>query len=254
MLLRQNYHMHTARCGHANGTDRAFVEAAIAAGFETVGFSDHTPFPEGYPRNDHVRMAYDQLEDYVSSVLSLREEYKNDIRLLLGLEVEYYPEWFAAWQTMTSQYPFDYFLLGQHFVEANDYSFYSGRTTDNPATLHAYVERCIAGMQTGAFLYLAHPDMMDFHSVDSDFYESEMRRLCEAAKSLEFPLEINLLGIQAGRAYPNPRFWQIAGSVGNDVVLGLDAHRPEAYAYSAASAVAERLIQQFGLRYKPIML
>ncbi len=39
-----NLHTHTARCRHAVGTDEAYVQAAIKAGFKVLGFSDHCPF------------------------------------------------------------------------------------------------------------------------------------------------------------------------------------------------------------------
>ena len=39
----KNYHSHTERCGHAWGTDDEFVLAAIDAGFQVLGFSEHTP-------------------------------------------------------------------------------------------------------------------------------------------------------------------------------------------------------------------
>ena len=38
-----NYHGHTKRCGHAVGEDEEYVQAAIAAGYSIIGFSDHAP-------------------------------------------------------------------------------------------------------------------------------------------------------------------------------------------------------------------
>ena len=48
--LTQNFHTHTRRCGHADGEDREYVEAAIRAGIRILGFSDHSPmiFPSGH--------------------------------------------------------------------------------------------------------------------------------------------------------------------------------------------------------------
>lgn len=39
-----DYHMHTPLCGHAIGEPAEYVEQAIAAGLEEMGFSDHAPF------------------------------------------------------------------------------------------------------------------------------------------------------------------------------------------------------------------
>ena len=78
-----NYHTHTARCGHANGKDRDYVETAIARGVKVLGFSDHVPmpFPDGHESRFRVPMRL--LDDYVQSVLSLREEYKDKIDIKL---------------------------------------------------------------------------------------------------------------------------------------------------------------------------
>ena len=35
-----NYHSHTKRCEHAIGEDEEYVKAAIANGFQVMGFSD----------------------------------------------------------------------------------------------------------------------------------------------------------------------------------------------------------------------
>ena len=43
--MKANYHTHTARCGHATGTDEEYVLAAIEQGFDELVFSDHVPWP-----------------------------------------------------------------------------------------------------------------------------------------------------------------------------------------------------------------
>ena len=74
-----NYHTHTWRCMHAEGTEREYVEKAIEGGLKILGFSDHTPMPydNGYVSN--VKMRLNQLEGYVDTVLDLKKEYEKDI-------------------------------------------------------------------------------------------------------------------------------------------------------------------------------
>jgi histidinol-phosphatase (PHP family) len=45
-----NYHTHTPRCRHAKGSEREYVESAIKAGLQVLGYADHSPqiFPAGY--------------------------------------------------------------------------------------------------------------------------------------------------------------------------------------------------------------
>ena len=118
--LTVNYHTHTVRCGHAEGTDRAYVEKAVERGLKLLGFSDHVtmPFPDGHESRFRVPRA--QLDDYVQSVLALREEFQGRIRILLGFEAEYYPDLFEAMRELLRPYPVDYLILGQHFNDSRE--------------------------------------------------------------------------------------------------------------------------------------
>lgn len=221
-----NYHTHTWRCMHASGTERAYVENAIKGGLKILGFSDHTPMPYSGGFVSNVKMRMDQLEDYVNTVLRLKEEYKQEIEIHLGLETEYYPKYFEELLSFTGQYPIEYFLLGQHFLgnEIND--CYSGEATCDAERLRRYCEQTKEALETGCFTYFAHPDLL-YYIGDPQIYDTYMRELCCVAKRLDIPLEINFLGIRDKRHYPNPAFWKIAGEVGNTVIFGADAHRPE---------------------------
>ena len=77
-----NYHTHTWRCNHATGREEDYVRNAVARGFETLGFSDHTPyvFPEGYESG--FRMRLDQFQDYCNTVRLLQKKYADRIRIL----------------------------------------------------------------------------------------------------------------------------------------------------------------------------
>lgn len=241
-----NFHTHTFRCNHATGTDREYVEAAIRAGVKVLGFSDHSPywFPKGY-YSTH-RMKPDEIEDYVNSVLSLREEYKNDIRIHLGFEAEYYPLYFDKMLKMIEPYPYEYLILGQHYLKNEKSESHIARLANDYESLVCYVNECIEGLATGKFFCFAHPDLVNFKG-DTRLYRSEMTRLCKAAKAMNVPLEINLLGIRERRNYPRIDFWQIAAEVGNDVMLGSDSHEPSATARDFDIRVAMEIVNGFGL-------
>ena len=131
-----NYHSHTSRCHHATGTQREYVEKAIEAGYKIWGFSDHTPYPFDNGYVSGIRMLPEELEGYVRETLDLRDEYKDDIEIHLGLEVEYFPKHFEALLRLTENYPIEYFLLAQHSTN-NDYDgVYVGLPTDDEIECH----------------------------------------------------------------------------------------------------------------------
>ena len=241
-----NYHTHTWRCKHASGTEREYVENAIAGGLKILGFSDHTPmpYPGGYVSN--VKMDLDQLEDYVDVVLALRKEYEKDIQIHVGLEVEYYPALFEKLVRFAGQYPLEYFILGQHFLGNEIGDEGSFKATRDPDRLQLYCDQTIEALETGKFTYFAHPDV--FHFVgDEAVYEQKMRALCERVKELDIPMEINFLGLWEHRHYPNQAFWKIVGETGNRVIFGADAHRPDKVWNPEALAQAQEMVRKYSL-------
>ena len=240
-----NYHTHTARCGHAIGTDRAYVETAIARGLKTLGFSDHVPmpFPDGHESSYRVPIRL--LDDYVSSILALRAEYDGQITIRLGFEAEYYPDRFPAMLDLLRPYPVDYLLLAQHFVDSSE-RVYNTNPQASETALTRYVDRCLEGMQTGCFTYLAHPDLFWFTGRPK-VYRQETERLCSGAIACNIPLELNLLGIRENRNYPSPKFWEIAGAMGCPTVLGCDAHSPMDVADPQNLREAERFAKKYGI-------
>jgi len=248
-FLYSNYHAHTTRCQHAVGTEREYIEAAIGMGIKVFGFSDHVPCPfkDGYVSG--IRMTMDQAPEYVDTIRSLAKEYRDDIRILVGFEAEYIPEFYEEQSLMAKTLKLDYMIMGQHFWTSESAGAYSGAPTRDEERIRNYVDSVIEGMETGSYLYLAHPDLIHYVGLDS-VYEYEMGRLCREMKRLNIPLEINMLGCNEGRHYPNRKFWALAGEYGNDVILGLDAHQVANVTDTDAYYKCMDLVEEFGLSLK----
>jgi histidinol phosphatase-like PHP family hydrolase len=92
------------------------------------------------------------------------------------------------------------------------------------------------------FSYLAHPDLPR-----CNISREAAERLCLAAKNEGVPIECNLLGIKGDRWYPKRDFFQVAAKVGCQVILGADAHLPEAFMCEAEENYARRLLSECGI-------
>lgn len=244
-----NYHTHTSRCGHAEGTEREYVEQALKAGMKTLGFSDHTPYDffDSTPRNRPMRMMPEELPDYADTVRVLAEEYRGRIKILLGVEAEFYPKYYPRLLELLRANGVRYMILGQHFLGNEIDEPYSGRQTLDRKLLEHYVSQTAEALDSGLFTYFAHPDLIRYVG-SRKAYEQEMRKLCRKAKDTATPLEVNLLGVRENRHYPNERFWRIAAEEENDVILGCDAHRPEDLADDQSEAWAKDFAERLGLR------
>ncbi len=242
-----NYHTHTWRCNHAQGTEEDYIRCAIDRGLKILGFSDHAPYyyPDGYV--SRIRMRPEQLKDYADTILALQKTYQKQIDIYLGLEIEYYPDLTAQMLPFYRDHGISYLILGQHYLHNEINAPYVGRPpTDSEEILSRYCNQVIDAIHTGLFTYLAHPDLVYFIG-QPEIYNTHMRRLCKEAKQAGLPLEINLAGISTQRNYPNRQFWEIAAKEGCQVVLGCDAHTPEGLQDVKTEQQALQWVQELGL-------
>ena len=244
--MKQNLHTHTTRCGHAIESESAYIEAAIAGGFDLLGFSEHAPhiYPDGFTSKSHMQPA--DLSDYARCIKGLSKEYAGKIQILLGSEIEFYPALFHDTLQQLLDAGIEYLILGQHWIENQVGLPYLGRPTDDPYVLKQYCRQVADGMQTGLMTYLCHPDVVNFTG-DAGLYEGQMRWLCHEVNSCGLPIEYNLWGIHKGGNYPADRFWKMAAEEGCRVVIGVDAHAPEILANKDMYTQAQGYIQSLGL-------
>lgn len=247
--MNYNYHTHTARCKHASGTERNYIEIALAAGITKIGFSEHIPLEFADGHNTAHRLPVDEEELYFKTLRDLREEYRGRAEIFIGYEVEYYPLYFKEQLRRARELGAEYLILGQHYIRNEE--FYETSTyalSDSEEDLTCYVDTVLEAMDTGLFTYVAHPDVFSFTG-DNAVYEREMKRICEKAKAMNIPLEINFYGIRSGRRYPDERFWKIAGEIGAPVTFGFDSHDEPAAGDVASLPRAMEIVNKYHLNY-----
>ena len=260
--MKANYHTHTYLCQHAYETPRDYIENAIRAGMETLGFSDHVPyrFLNGYVSK--CRMPLSEIDSYLSMMLELREEYKGKIEILIGYEVEYYRDEFAGMLEEIRARHCDYIILGQHYLynEYDEHGVHGGEERpENPADrFDVYADGILAGIETGLYSYVCHPDMRAFEVSDAHF-DRRMTEILRAAKAHDMPIECNLHGFYMNRHYPSERLFRLVREVGNEVILGIDAHHAEEIGNEALERRGRDFLAGFGitpiekLKLKPIL-
>lgn len=251
-MKRSNLHSHTTRCGHAVGTEEEYVLSAIRSGFKFLGFSDHTPMPLVYGLPVGGRMHPDALDEYIACIHGLREKYKNQITIYTGLECEHLP-WNAEFNKELRT-RVDYLIFGNHgdpcFPRMKNFA---GAIVD-AEDFRIYTDDCIAGLESGLYLYMAHPDFALFSmETVSPEIKAMCREICRAAAAYGVPLEYNISGLYKQtppncKGYPNPAFWEIAAEENVTCVVGVDAHKPEAFETTEDFDNAFTVLRSLGCR------
>lgn len=222
------FHVHTARCRHATGTDREYVERAIELGSDEIWFTDHAPYPgDGVGK----RMLFSELPEYIESLGSLRREYAKDISVKIGLEMEYFPSFDDYIRETRESGKFDILILGQHFCEYPDGSFYFARRDEDQANERfGLAAGMIDGIKSGYFDVVAHPDRIFRNCTEWTPEMAELSKgVIDAVLKTDMLLEKNYGSLVRKDHFWN-EFWDmVPKSV--KTVKGLDAHKVETLRY-----------------------
>lgn len=234
--LHSNYHTHTFRCGHAlPNPDEDYVLKAIELGYKNLGFSDHAPFK--YIQHPSMRMDFDNgFFDYLKSINTLKGKYKDKINIYIGLEIEYMKDQEDYYKELLTQYKLDYLILGQHCIYKYGEPIYYYNGYDNIQDFKRYTNDLIAGIKSGFFSYVCHPDIFlnHVHEITPEINEL-IDQICLTAKEYDIPLELNINGETNNKFwaikhgcyhYPCEHFFKKAIKHGNKIIFGVDAHAP----------------------------
>lgn len=85
-MIKYNYHTHSTFCD-GKDTIEDMIIAAINSGIKSIGISSHGPVPF----DTDWTMKKERLYEYFERIDELKKKYKNDIEILLGLELDYLP-------------------------------------------------------------------------------------------------------------------------------------------------------------------
>lgn len=226
-----NYHTHTFRCGHTDMSmsDEDYVKEHIKKGFTKMAFTDHAPQKEKIDKRLYMRMEYEQIDEYLNSINTLKHKYKGEIEIKTGFEIEYLPNQLHNLDELKRRS--EILILGQHFVYNEDKSDLKVFRVDkfSDAELIRYANYISEAMELGLPDIVAHPDLF---MLSSDCFgsaeEKATRIICASAEKTGIPLEINLGNIMFGKIhYPCKEFWEIASEYKLNVVYAIDAHNKE---------------------------
>ena len=88
-MLKSDYHVHSNYCDGAD-TIKDMANEAVSRGLTAIGFSTHSPLHPKYGMDYQIKD--EKVDDYIADVLKVKEDLKDKITVLLGVECDYFSE------------------------------------------------------------------------------------------------------------------------------------------------------------------
>lgn len=261
MTLRTNYHTHS-RYSDGEGEIRAYLDAALAAGCDSYGVTDHAPVP--IRTAETWTLPREKLAGYVAAVRGLADEYRDRLPVFCGLELDYAPglsEWYAR---EILPHRFDYFVGSVHYAGADgdgvpwcvDESaarfaagLASGYGGDIRRALETFfaLQREMAAARVPGLAIVGHMDKAkmwnigDVYFRDTEpWYRAATEETLRAFKAAGLIVELNTAGLrrEIGEPYPAPWILARCHALGVPVTVTTDAHKPAEVAADLPEAAA----------------
>ncbi|NND03457.1 MAG: histidinol-phosphatase [Acidimicrobiia bacterium] len=277
-----DYHVHLHPHGEYTGSGpapgtfpfdhiEAYVEAALGRGEDEVGFTEHLyrctdaaevmgEFWVGDDFEDLRAQTKDfvaidrsmRLDDYVTAIVDAKDR---GLPVLLGLEVDFFPETIEAVSDYLTQYPFDFLIGSTHWVgpwavDHEDATWeFERRGVDQAYEDYFAVEAQLAA--SGAVDALAHSDVVKkFGHRPSGSISHLYRAVVDAAAESDTAVEVSSAGLYsaAKEPYPAPELLRMFYEAGVPITTASDGHFPEQCCrdfdvikeYAKASGYAQR--------------
>ena len=249
-----NFNLHT----HTNYSDGSsdpedYIKEAIYQGFDTLGFSDHSPVP--FENNFAIRE--EKLENYIQVISGLKNAYSHKsaipgINILLALEVDY----ISGVSQSTNHYRkfnhFDYFIGSVHLVKSEDSEklwFIDGPdiiiydnglkeifSGDARKAVTAYYQQMQEMIVTQKPDILGHMDKIKmynrgrFFSEEDPWYIALVEETLDVSAAAGCVIEVNTRGIYKKRSdtlFPGPEVLKKIRLRNIPVTITSDAHKPQ---------------------------
>lgn len=232
MNTKVNFHTHTNRCKHAEGTEKDYILKAIDNGLSKLGFSDHAPYPDN---RFGLRMDYCELTDYINTLRLFQNDFKDKLDISIGLEIEYDPNSHNYYDYLKKELNIEYFALGQHILW-NGSEFINTYFFNDTTDYITYANSINDALDTGYFSFVAHPDLIFINDLP---WDSNCEKACNiiinAAIKNNSILEFNANGLRRGLTtysdgtrypYPHKKFWDKVAQTNIKVIVNSDCHDP----------------------------
>lgn len=246
-----DYHLHTAYSDDSVYPMEDVILDSIALGLEEICFTDHVDYgiktdwdnPEGIAcrrggpgEPEQIPLTNVDYPRYAAEIQELREKYKDQIQLRMGLEFGMQVHTIPQYEDLFARYPFDFILLSVHQVEDKEFwtqEFQQGRTQEEYNQRY-YQELLDLVRQYHHYSVLAHLDLINRYDPAGPYpFEKIKPILTEILKTVIADgkgIEVNTSSHPYGLAdlTPSRQILSLYRDLGGTILtIGSDSHKKE---------------------------
>ncbi len=233
-MIKSDYHMHTNYSPDSNEKMEDMVKSAIKLGFDEIVFTDHQEYTVfETPYSNEI-----DFDKYIIEYSDLKERYKKDINILLGIELGLDSKIIDKTNEISKKYPFDFIIASSHNVEGQDIYFVCKEffaDKDKKTAYGIYFNEMLENIKNNEdFCVYAHMDyIIRYASYESNYFTySDFHDILDMIlKEIIYKgkgIEINTSGFAYGlnQAHPSleivKRYRELGGEI---ITIGSDAHK-----------------------------
>jgi len=231
-------HTHTKYSKHARGTVAELVEAALQRQIKVLTITDHAPF---YVDQGN-RLLSHELFPYIEEVQLARQHYASDIKILLGLELDYMRGSEAYTHQLLDGLELDFIIGSIHYVPVGSelVKVWDLPRLNDKAVLDSYFAALEELITCGLFDAVGHADTL-LRGVPESELSARLATLVHYFAHGRIAYELNASGARKSVYEPATRQEHTIGcasypcqptvrallSAGTAFTIGSDAHAPE---------------------------
>lgn len=237
MPILSDCHLHSHHSGDSKAPMEEMILRGIELGLRTMCFTEHNDF--GYPAapGEPTDLFELNADSYLYELLSLKEKYAGQIKILFGVELGLQPRVFRENAVFARSHEYDFIIGSSHICNGSDPyypSFFEGR--DDEAAYREYFESELENIRKFSnFDVYGHLDYVVRYGAGRDdgygyepyrdIFDDILRALLEKEKGIE----LNTGALGAGMKDFHPcmgvlkRYRELGGEI---ITVGSDAHGP----------------------------
>lgn len=149
---KHDYHMHPQIITKP-GWAEEFIQKAISTGIEEICFTDHMPFSLS---NGKDRIPKGGIPEYCAKAAEYVDKYKDIIRIKIGVEIDYHPDYIDEIEGVLQAGKFDY-IIGSSHLQLEGYGL-GLENMEGDEFVDAMLKNILASVRSGYFDAVAHID------------------------------------------------------------------------------------------------